>query len=257
MISVESAGLSDIGRKRKRNEDAFFLSDDLKLYIVADGMGGHQAGDIASKLLIDTLIDYMKQKNTVQVKEENMIPKESFSKEASRLLSSISLTNRTIYQAAQAKKSYQGMGSTVSAVLLTDDTLIAANVGDSPIYLIRQKTVDVLSVPHTLIAEQQRLFPDADMLLVNKFRHILTKAMGMEDNVEADLCEIQPLSKDVVVICSDGLSEKVSTEEIREIVHRQRPLKACRTLVDLANKRGGDDNITVIVLLLKKVQEKK
>ncbi len=254
MVSVESAGLTDVGRKRKGNEDAFFLDDELKLYVVADGMGGHQAGEVASDLVVRTIRDYMKRFNSDEEVEELEDSDKTLSKAANRLMSGITLSNRVIHQAAKSRMSYQGMGSTVSAIYLSDDTLIATNVGDSPIFLIRNDQFETLSVSHTVLAEQAALNREGDHRFGQEYGHMLTRAMGIDDSVKADVCELQCFKGDILVIASDGLTNKVSAEEIREIVSNRRPAKACRTLVDLANERGGDDNITVIVLRIKTVQ---
>ena len=146
------------------------------------------------------------------------------------------------------------MGSTVSTVYFSDDTLIAANVGDSPIYLVRDKKIMLLSVPHTVLAEQASLNPENAEKLRREFRHVLTRAMGTEASVKADLYEIQCFKDDILVISSDGLSDKASPEEIMELVNSNGLSAACRRLVDLANDRGGDDNVTAIVLKVKMVK---
>jgi protein phosphatase len=256
MVAVESAGLTDVGRKRKGNEDAYFLDDELKLYVVADGMGGHQAGEVASDLVVRTIRDYMKRFRSGEEVEELEDSDKTLTKAANRLMSGIHLSNRVVHQAARSRMSYQGMGSTVSAVYFTDDTLIAINVGDSPIFLIRNQQFETLSVPHTVLAEQAALNRDGDDRFGKEYGHMLTRAMGIEDSVKADVCELQCFKGDVLVIASDGLSNKVSTEEIQEIATHRRPAKACRELVDLANERGGDDNITVIVLRIKAVHNR-
>ena len=241
MVIIESAGITDIGRKRKNNEDCLFLDDDQRLYVVADGMGGHQAGEVASKLVVETIQNYMRR---FREKEGG---------EADRLLSSIHLANQAVFQASRNKNSCQGMGSTVSAVYFTDNTLIAANVGDSPIYLVRDKSIKLLSVIHNLLAEQTAIDPEGAKYLSSMLKHILTRAMGIEKTVKPDICEIQCFKDDILVISSDGLSDKVSPEEILTVVKKERPDKACDTLVNLANQYGGDDNITIIILKVKKV----
>lgn len=253
MLWVESAGITDVGMKRTGNEDSLFLDDEHRLYVVADGMGGHQAGEIASSLVVETMRDYMKRFNDDQTEVEELANfDETLSKEANRLISSIQLANHGVNQVSQTKESYKGMGSTVSAVSLTDDTLIAANVGDSPIYLVHNGSIERISVLHTVIAEQEAIDPEAAKNLGNQFRHMLTRAMGIKETVEPDVCEIPFFNNDIVVISSDGLTDKVSPEEILEVVKDQKPERACRSLVDMANERGGDDNVTVIVLKLKK-----
>jgi len=239
MVIIESAGITDIGKKRKNNEDCLFLDDDQRLYVVADGMGGHRAGEVASKLVVEIIQNYMRRFR--EEKRGETTPK-------ARLLSSIHLANQAVFHASCNKNSCQGMGSTVSVVYFTDNTLIAANVGDSPIYLVRDKSIKLLSVTHNLLAEQTAIDPEGAKYLSSMFKHMLTRAIGIEKTVKPDICEIRYFKDDALIISSDGLSDKVSPEEILDIVNKKRPDKACKTLVDLANKYGGDDNITIIIL---------
>lgn len=239
MVIIESYGITDIGRKRKNNEDCLFLDDDQRLYVVADGMGGHQSGEVASKLVVETIQKYMKRF------------REAEGRRADRLLSSIHLANQVIFRVSYNRNSYQGMGSTVSAVCFTDNTVVAANVGDSPIYLVRDKSIKLLSVIHNLLAEQTAIDPEGAKHLSSTLKHMLTRAIGIEKTVRPDIREIQYFKDDVLVIGSDGLSDKVSPEEILAVVNKERPDKACKTLVGLANKYGGDDNITIIILKVK------
>jgi len=255
MVVIESAGITDVGRKRANNEDALFFDDKLGLYMVADGMGGHLAGEIASQLVIDTIIDFMKSASAKQSSFNTY--DDSLSLDANRLLSGITLSNRKVYEASQSNENYRGMGSTISALYVSNDTLIAANVGDSPIYLIHNGSINLLSVPHTMVAEQASLFPKGSAKLGDEYKHILTRAIGIERNVNADVCEMQYYQGDIIVIGSDGLSDKVKPEEIMKIANNEDPDKACLSLVNMANDRGGDDNITSIVVKIKKVLNKK
>jgi len=254
MIVIESAGITDRGKKRQANEDSLFLEDTLGLYVVADGMGGHLAGEVASRLVVETIADYIKSCQENADAENPISCDETLSKEANRLLSGIQLSNKVVHEAARGNSAYRGMGSTVSAVYFTDGTLIAANVGDSPIYLIRDGNVKLLSVPHTVIAEQAALNPQNAAKLGMEFRHVLTRAMGTEESVKADIYEIQCFKDDILVISSDGLSDKASPDEIQKLVDGNGSDAACQRLVDLANDRGGDDNVTAIVLKVKMVK---
>lgn len=254
MIVIESAGITDRGKKRQGNEDSLFIEDSLGLYVVADGMGGHQAGEVASRLVVDTIGDYIKNRRESADNENPINGDETLSPEANRLMSGIHLSNKAVHEAARGNSSYRGMGSTVSAVYFTDGTFIAANVGDSPIYLIRDGRINLLSVPHTVLAEQTALDPENAARLGKEFRHVLTRAMGTEESVIADIYEIQCFKDDILVISSDGLSDKASPEEIQQLVDGNGSDAACRRLVDLANHRGGDDNITAIVLKVKTVK---
>jgi protein phosphatase len=241
--------------KRNGNEDALFLDDDLGLYVVADGMGGHQAGEIASQLVVKTISDYILQsKNNGSGREYNSLDK-TLSSEANRLLSSIRLSNKVVHDASMDNDACRGMGSTVSAVYFTDGTFIVANVGDSPIYLIRDGKINLISVLHTVLAEQAAINPESAKMLGMEFRHVLTRAMGTEESVEADIYEIQCFKNDTLVISSDGLSDKASPEEILELVNQNGLDTACQRLVKLANDRGGDDNVTTIVLKVKTIKK--
>lgn len=250
MVTIESTGITDVGKKRKNNEDYLFLDDDQKLYVVADGIGGHQAGEVASKLVVETIRDYMKQFKNGGEAEELDGSDETLSREANRLLAGINMANNVVYNVSHTKNTYSGMGSTVSAVYFTDKILIYANVGDSPIYLVRNGNIELLSTTHNQFFEMVALDPAMAMHISPEFKHILTRAIGTQKSVKTDICEIRYFKEDILVISSDGLSNKISQEEILDVVNKERPDKACRSLVDLANKRGGDDNITVITLNL-------
>jgi protein phosphatase len=251
MIAIESSGITDIGRRRELNEDSLFYDDGMGLYVVADGMGGHNAGEVASQLVVDTIRDYLNQNSDPDPVQDPIKADGKLSKDARRLLSGIHLSNHVVHQAALQNEDYKGMGSTVSVVYLTDRTFIVANVGDSLVYLIRDGKIKLLSVPHTLVAEQAELDPENAELLWNDFKHVLTRAMGVDKSVKADIKEIPFFRNDILVISSDGLTDKATPEEILELVDNQRSHLACQKLVDLANARGGEDNITAIVLRIK------
>ncbi len=251
MVTIESAGITDIGRRRDQNEDSLFFDDGMGLYVVADGMGGHKAGEVASKLVVETIRDYIKQNQSDGQVQDLTKVDPSLSKEARQLLAGINLSNRIVHQTALSNEDYKGMGSTVSAIYFTKKTFIIANVGDSLIYLIRDGKIELISVPHTLIAEQTELDPENAELLWSDFKHVLTRAMGVDKSVKADINEVPFFKNDILVISSDGLTDKASPEEILELVYKRRSDKACQGLVDLANSRGGDDNITAIVLKVK------
>ena len=257
MIMVESSGVTDIGRRRTTNEDAVFLDDDLGLYVVADGMGGHQAGEVASRLVVETIRDAMKEFLTVDSLETLEGYDGKFSPNANKLRASIFRANRVVNQLSSQEGVYQRMGSTVSAAWFTDETLIVANVGDSPIWLVHNGSMELLSMPHTVMAEQAKLLPGQDTGLAPGFRHLLTRAMGIEASVTADVSELPCFEGDILVMASDGLSNQVTTNEILDLVSRERPAEACRSLTDLANERGGEDNITVVVARVVSVQSRR
>lgn len=254
MVVVESAGMTDVGCKRAGNEDSFFVSDDLKLYVVADGMGGHQAGEVASRVVIETMKSYMERFADGTEVEELADTDTGLTRESNRMLAAIQLANSSVYSISQSKDACRGMGSTVSAVWFTDDSFVAANVGDSPIYLIQGDSIELLSVPHTVLAEQASMAGDDELRIDEKFRHMLTRGMGVAETVDADICENQCYKGNTFVICSDGLSDKLSPDEILQVVRDETPDQACRRLIDMAKERGGEDNITVIVVRVKKMK---
>jgi protein phosphatase len=254
MISIESAGMTDVGKKRKGNEDALFLDDALGLYVVADGMGGHRAGEIASQLVVETLSNYILQSKSNGDAGKNISPDSTLSREANRLLSGIQLSNKVVYEASHDDAACRGMGSTVSAVYFSDGTFIVANVGDSPIYLIRDGKIELISVLHTVLAEQAAINPENAEKLGREFRHVLTRAMGTENSVKSYIYEIQCFKDDILVISSDGLSDKASPDEILKLVNQSGMDTVCQKLVKLANDRGGDDNVTTVVLKVKTIK---
>jgi protein phosphatase len=254
MIAIESAGITDVGKKRKGNEDALFLDDALGLYVVADGMGGHLAGEIASQLVVKTISQHIMQSKNNGDAGKNTIADNRLSHAANQLLSGIQLSNKVVHEASLDNDACRGMGSTVSAVYFTNGTFIVANVGDSPIYLIRDGKIKLISVLHTVLAEQAAIDPANVEKLGMEFRHVLTRAMGTESSVKAYIYEIQCFKDDILVISSDGLSDKASPEEILKLVNQNELDTACRKLVKLANDRGGDDNVTTILLKIKKIK---
>ncbi|OQX64330.1 MAG: hypothetical protein B5M56_00190 [Desulfococcus sp. 4484_241] len=245
MIMTESAGLTDTGRRRSANEDSFCMDDNIGFYVVADGMGGHAAGEVASRLAVDTLHDYM-------VRSEADMAAKTTQTCADRLSEAIRLANKSIYDVAQGNRAYSGMGTTIAAVLFYDSGFISANVGDSPVFMVRDDEIRLISTPHTVeteLADRQ----SGKMPLGDEFKHMLTRAVGTKPEVEPYITETQCLPGDTIIISSDGLTDMLTTKEIGEITAANRPAAACRLLTDLANERGGEDNITVIVLKVKKI----
>ncbi|BBO69970.1 hypothetical protein DSCA_39000 [Desulfosarcina alkanivorans] len=249
MIMVQAAGFSDIGKVRKANEDCFLLNEPNGLYVVADGMGGHRAGGIASRIAVKTIDACMTVQSRDSSGEDETRPPEEQSSAAKRLLQGIFAANQKIYEQSIADKSCRGMGTTVSALYLTDNSIITANVGDSPIYLMRNGEVENLYTPHTLLHERKKIPKSLEgRFSSGKLSHILTRAVGIRSDVRPNIVETPIFKDDIIVLCSDGLSGKVSKEEIRDLVYQNDSEAACRKLTDMANQRGGEDNITVIVV---------
>ena len=245
MIQDHSAGLTDVGKQRDGNEDALLLDDENRLYVVADGMGGHQAGEVASGIVIDTFSSCIIHGGGTKTVT---FPDATLSMEANELLACIREANSKVFEKSQNDETCRGMGSTVAALYCSDSTIIAANVGDSPIFLIRDGEPELISVMHTVAAEQAAIDPNRLKNIAEKYLHMLSRAIGVAREVTPDVCETDCFPGDTIVLCSDGLSNLVVPGEIADIVGRHMPEAACRELVDLANERGGTDNITVIVV---------
>jgi protein phosphatase len=227
-------GKTDKGLVRKENEDAFCIEKDLGLLAIADGMGGHASGEVASKMAIEILRESLK-------KEEESLP--------GRLSSGVKLANRRIYETAQSQSQLNGMGTTLTALQLDGNRLSIAHVGDSRAYLIRGGVIEQITDDHTIVSEQVvRGMMTREEAARSDMRNILSRALGIAPEVDVDVEELAVSEGDHIVLCSDGLSELVSEDEILlEIQSSSRPEIVCEELVDLANQRGGEDNITVIV----------
>jgi protein phosphatase len=247
-FSVESAVLSDVGNLRHQNEDAFLVDDRLRLYAVADGMGGHRAGDVASAMVVDSLHHYLRR--GADFGDVGDDP--DLSSSANILLKAIASANHAVYRASKDDPDRKGMGSTVAAVMFAHRSVIASNVGDSPIFLIHDDTIEPLSVLHTVEAEHNAMSDAAEFPANHPFRHMLTRGMGIEADVEADICETQCFPGDRIILCSDGLTNKATPEEIRIHSAGEAAKVACARLVALANDRGGEDNVTVLVIDVKR-----
>jgi PPM family protein phosphatase len=244
MIHVQAAGLTDVGRKRDGNEDAYFIDDARQLYVVADGMGGHLAGEVASGLVIETLQNFFANGNAAAL----TISDDELSPDANQLVHGIREANKAVRARAREASECRGMGSTFAGVYCTDRTVIAANVGDSPIYLVHDGAAELISVMHTVATEIAATRPERLHMIDERILHMLTRAIGTADDIAPDVCELQCFKNDVLILCSDGLSNKVSMDEIAQIATEETPPDACRHLINLANERGGEDNITVIIV---------
>lgn len=247
-MKVSARGISDVGRKREHNEDSLFIDVDLGLYIVADGMGGHQGGGTASRLAVETIRDDVR-----QARERNGVPAAGTDLEQDPLRevlrSAVEKACRSIFQAAQGDPALQGMGTTVTAVLLGDGSAFIAHVGDSRCYLMRGGAIFQVSEDHSLVNEQLKagaITPEEAR--TSRFRNIITRSVGFEEQVSVDLLGLPVRVGDRMLVCCDGLSNMVEDGELLRVVTESSLEEAPQRLVDLANDRGGDDNITVIVL---------
>jgi serine/threonine protein phosphatase PrpC len=250
-MEYSAVARTDVGRKRDGNEDSFCVAPDLGLFVVADGMGGHAAGEVASRLAVHTILEWMAKSLSGEDVEMVRPPAARCSREANFLLSSIRQANRIIFEAAQSRREYAGMGTTVVSVLAVDDHVVLAHVGDSRIYRIRDDRIVQLSRDHSLVQQQvERGIISPQEAHGSQYRHLITRALGLKESLEVELEEQPARPGDVLLLCSDGLSDLVEDEEMLAILreHGDELEKACQALVDRANYKGGDDNITALLI---------
>jgi PPM family protein phosphatase len=251
-IEILHSAKSDVGLRRHHNEDRFCANHDLGLYVVCDGMGGENAGEVASTLAVDTIQAYMA--DAARHSELQFIgPYDgTVSHMTNRLASAIRLANQTIHQESWVRPSYAGMGTTVVAAYLSSEALSIAHVGDSRLYLVRGDTIHALTVDHSWVAEQvlKGLLTEEEAEYSPR-KNIVTRALGVESTVEVELGEVAVMSGDVLLLCTDGLTRGVRAPEILQALRDEGNVESmANRLVELANEAGGDDNTTVLVVTI-------
>jgi serine/threonine protein phosphatase PrpC len=258
-VQVKTAGISEIGLKREGNEDAFSVTDSLGLYVVADGMGGHLAGEVASKIAVEMINKSFRHWETNKTLENELFGglDNTLSLSGNYILSSIKLANRVINELAKENEEYHGMGTTVGAILVRPKLVIAANVGDSRIYMVRNNTIERLSNDHTMVAEQVEMGLMSEEEAMNSpLKHVLTRNLGSSEDVEPDIFEIEPLNNDRFILCTDGLTDLVSEQEILNLtMDEDNPGILNRRLVGRALDRGAHDNTTVISVFISGIEK--
>jgi serine/threonine protein phosphatase PrpC len=241
-------GLSDVGRKRQSNEDAFFFDDRLGLYIVGDGMGGHAAGEVASQEAVETVYGMVK-RGIANLHELADPLVEEDVRAASRLMeSAIQAATYMVFSMAEMDRGKAGMGTTLSALLVLGEYAVTAQVGDSRIYRVRGDTVEQLTEDHTLIAWQlkQGLITPQEAKK-SPHRNVITRAVGNRDYVQVDTGVVRLAPGDRFVLCSDGLHGYLREADIAPIVALGGE-ETVKHFIDLANERGGKDNITAVLV---------
>src|SRR5215472_4411203 len=236
-LAVEVAGKSDVGCVRANNEDNFGFDSRYGIFVVCDGMGGQAAGEVASKMGVDILLDYFR-RETHPEPNHLSITSEAVSG-ARSLASAIQLANQTIFQAGQEQNGHSGMGSTIVAALVRGNSLAIGHVGDSRIYLIRQGTIQQLTEDHSLVMEQvRRGYITLEQAQKSEMQNIILRALGSEEAVESDVEDLVAVPGDILLMASDGLTRYVQDEEILSIVEEPGRLEqACAELVKIAKDR--------------------
>lgn len=250
-FDIEFAAVTDIGKIREKNEDSVLISSDLGLGVVADGMGGHSAGEIASNIAVHVLEETIRKVNTGELKmPETFLPK--LDNTERKMLMAANLANAAIYTTAQASEIYKMMGTTLTGVMFDGDNATAVHVGDSRIYLFRDGKLVQVTTDHSLAMEHVRrgllTKAEADK---SKIQNVLTRAMGIKKNVEFDLLRFPVKLGDVMVLCSDGLYKGMNETQLAEQLEQGKNLplvKLCKQLVRVSNDNDGQDNISAVMI---------
>jgi protein phosphatase len=246
-----ASGLTDVGLQRDHNEDSYAVLSEYDLFIVADGMGGHRAGDIASRLATDSIAEFFR--STSQ--EDATWPfhfDTSLSEDENRLVTGIRVANRRIFERSIRSRDCAGMGTTVVGALYSrkKNRIFVGHVGDSRAYRVRNFAIQQLTRDHSLINDYLSAMPElTDEQRAELPKNVITRALGMQDSVSVDLMSDEPQLGDVYLLCSDGLSGMLADEQILAIVLSTLDTdEICKLLVAKANENGGEDNITVLVV---------
>lgn len=253
-MKTRSHGISSVGKVRDHNEDAFLIKTDENIYVVADGMGGHAAGEVASDIAVRTVSGFIH-----NMDEDSTWPFDTdpgLSHEGNRLATAIRMGNRRVVQAVEKNAAYTGMGTTLVSLFLKSGIAYIGHVGDSRAYLVRGGDISRLTVDHSWVNTQiQAGTMTPETAKTHPLRNVITRALGSEEDVSVDIIEIPVEEEDTYILCSDGLSSMLEDREILRIMEEGGDdiALSCEKLVDAANEKGGEDNITVVIV---KVDEK-
>jgi protein phosphatase len=249
-MKIRYAAKTDVGMKRSHNEDYFSLIEDEQLFMVCDGMGGHASGEVASKMAAEAMNEfYQRTKDEEATWPYKMDRQLNYTE--NRLVCGIRLANYRIFHAAASDIRFKGMGTTIVAVLLQGDRVYIAHVGDSRVYRLRDGGIVQLTRDHSLLEDYKDAKPDMTQEEEKAFPHknVITRALGMRETVQVDVTSHKIGEADIYLLCSDGLSGMVGDDQLMRIVHDNSDLEgAVAELVDNANRAGGVDNITALVL---------
>lgn len=251
-----AAGVSDVGLQREHNEDSFVVLKEYDLFVVADGMGGHRAGDVASKLATETISEFFKSTANDDVTWPFHFDT-NLSEEENRLLTGIRVANRQIFERSTRSREYHGMGTTVVGAMFSPrkNRMYIGHVGDSRCYRVRGGAIQLLTRDHSLINDYLLAMPDLTEEQRSELpKNVITRALGMQDQVVVDIQHDDPRPGDVYCLCSDGLSGMVQDEEILKIVATAANIgEACQNLIARANEHGGEDNITAVLIQIEEL----
>jgi serine/threonine protein phosphatase PrpC len=248
---LETYGQTDVGRRRKLNEDSILVNAEANLYSVCDGMGGHNAGEVASKMAIETLDSFIRKSHREKEITWPYGLDVNLSFDGNRLKTAIKLANKKVFKAADNREEYTGMGTTLVAAVVSGNVMTVGGAGDSRCYLLRDgKLKQVTRDDSWVSAAWAEGILSEDEIDKHPLRNVITKAIGAKDTIEIDVVEQTLEPGDVVIICSDGLHSMISNDEILKAITPFPPSlqDAAQKLIDAANEAGGKDNVSVVLL---------
>jgi serine/threonine protein phosphatase PrpC len=243
--------VTDVGRRRKGNEDSYLANAEERLFVVADGMGGHAAGEIASRVAVEAINEFI---TLTRGDREITWPFEldaSISYDGNRLKTAIRHANQRVLETTQEKAEYEGMATTVVAVLVEEERVNVAHVGDSRVYLLRGGELSQLTSDHSWVNEQiQNGVISPDQARSHPLRNVVTRALGGKSDLRVDHRGLKAEAEDILLLCTDGLTTMLPDEEIQQCLLKWAPDidRAAQELVNGANEHGGEDNITVLLI---------
>jgi protein phosphatase len=245
---VRFSGDTNVGMKRDHNEDSFFLPVNERLAIVADGMGGHASGEVASRMAVDAIAGYFRETEGEQEITWPFKVDRGHGHNVNRMTTAIKLANQQIFEEAERKTTCHGMGTTVVSALFLDDVLIVGHVGDSRLYRVRDGAIEQITEDHSLLNDYVRMKRlSENEIAAFPHKNVIVRALGMKSSIEVDILTEHPRLGDLYVLCSDGLSGMVSDADIAALALEEGDLdKLCERLIATANGNGGIDNITVV-----------
>ena len=245
---VRFSGDTNVGMKRDHNEDSFYLPLNERLTIVADGMGGHASGEVASKMAVDTIAGFFRETEGEQQLTWPFKVDRGHNHTINRMATAIKLANQQIFEEAERKTSCRGMGTTVVSALFLDNVLIVGHVGDSRLYRLREGGIEQITEDHSLLNDYIKMKRLSESEIASfPHKNVIVRALGMKSSVEVDIILDHPRLGDLYLLCSDGLSGMLTDTEIAGLAIEEPDLdKLCERLIGAANENGGVDNITVV-----------
>ncbi len=250
-MRIRYAGNTHVGMKRDHNEDSLYLLPEENVYIVADGMGGHASGEVASQMAVETVAQFFRDTSEDEDITWPFKMDKDLKYQENRMGASVKLANLRIFETAQANAKQKGMGTTCVATLFMEDQVLVGHVGDSRVYRLRGEEYTQITEDHSLLNDYIKM-KDLTPEEIENFPHknVIVRALGMKETVQVDVIPDQPEHNDIYLLCSDGLCGMVTDDEMQEILLSCEDdlEQACNRLIQQANQAGGTDNITVVLV---------